>query len=133
MNSTDLIPPGFREWAPFNLQAEKVTLAHTPRQCGVYVVRSPRPFGRFRGESDIVYVGSASNANGLKRRIRSYFHPGPSMRTSLRIRSKLDLIDDLHISCRITLASEDPRDIEHEILLAYEREHLELPPFNRQE
>ncbi|TET42704.1 MAG: GIY-YIG nuclease family protein [Dehalococcoidia bacterium] len=115
------------------MESESQLLGKTPDSDGVYIIRSSQPFGRFRGESDTVYVGSSANAQGgLKRRIRFFFHPGPSQHTSKRIKALLDLGGKLQISFH-TCTAQKARSLEKEILKEYVREHLELPPYNRSE
>ncbi len=132
MNSADLLGRGFQTWKPFRLSQESSLLAGLPNEPGVYVLRSPRPFGRYRGSSDIVYIGSTADSKGMKHRIRFYFHPGPTQETNMRIRGKLDLVDDLEIGWKSTADPELARCLEGDLLADYERDHLELPPFNRQ-
>jgi len=113
------------------MEEESQLLGKIPDSSGVYIISSPQPFGRYRGESDVVYVGSSANAQGgLKRRIRFFFHPGPSQYTSKRIKALLDLGEKLEISFH-TCTALKARSLEKEILQEYVREHLELPPYNR--
>lgn len=132
MNSTDLADLGFRSWRSFSLSDEKNLLDSLPRQMGVYAIRDTFHFGRYRGDSDIVYFGSTINSDGLRRRIRFYFHPGPSQHTSQRIRKILDQIPTLQIAWIQSEMPKEARSLEKTLLARYFNEHLELPPFNRQ-
>jgi hypothetical protein len=131
MLGEDLQELGFIEWLPFTLVEQSRLIGELPQSDGVYVIRSSRSFGRYRGESDIVYVGSSANATGgLKGRVKFFFRPGPSQYTSLRIKALLDRAEELEISFRICPAME-ARSLEKEILKQYVDEHWELPPYNR--
>ena len=85
MRSTELAEYGLRSWVTFNQAGEKALLAALPTRPGVYVMRCRRDYQRAVGSSDVLYVGSATNAQGLKTRLRQYFHPGPTQRTNKRI------------------------------------------------
>ena len=64
MLSEDLQKRGFIEWLPFTLVEQSRLIGELPQSDGVYVIRSSKSFGRYKGESDIVYVGSSANATG---------------------------------------------------------------------
>jgi len=131
MLSKDLHKRGFSEWLPFTLVEQPRLIGELPQSDGVYVIRSSRSFGRYRGESDIVYVGSSTNATGgLKGRAKFFFRPGRSQYTSLRIKALLDRAEELEISFRVCLAIE-ARSLEKGILKQYVDDHWELPPYNR--
>jgi len=132
MNSQDLAKHGFTRWAAFNLAEEGALLATLPSRPGVYALRWSRVFGRFRGESDIVYIGSAINARGLRKRIRHYFRPGKTQRTSQRIRQLLGLLNDLEFSWVERSDPVEARSLERKLLAEYADDHIELPPLDRQ-
>lgn len=133
MMSKDLQKQGFVEWLPFTVGHKSQLLGKVPNSDGVYVIRSCRPFGRYRGHSDIIYVGSSANATrGLKGRVSFFFRPGPSQYTSKRIKALLDRAEELEISFRICPAVE-ARSLEKNIIKQYVDEHWELPPYNRRE
>ena len=111
---------------------EDALLTVLPKQMGVYVIRDSKNFGRYKGESDIVYIGSTVSSGGLKRRIRLYFHPGQTQHTSQRIHKMLRQIHTLEISWICSLSGVDARRIEKKLLTQYHSDHFELPPFNRQ-
>jgi len=115
---------GFTKWFPF----DKQSLEHVPQQIGIYAIRKAggQCFGRLRGESDILYIGSAESEGGLKQRLQHYFHPGPTQWTNRRI-------NEFAKKYRMEVAwypSDEPRNLEHELLKQYLKEHDELPPFN---
>jgi len=132
MKSADLIQEGFKIWYPFNLEAEQILIANLPRTHGVYIIRRKHHFGRFIGESDISFIGSATKKNGLKERIRQYYHPGPTQRTNQRILKLLNNIKDFELSYKEVASIVKAREIEKSILQRFEEEHGELPPLSRQ-
>jgi hypothetical protein len=133
MKSEELSVIKFSEWIPFGINQERQVLEYLPESIGVYIIRTNHLFGRLVGESDIIYIGSAINNRGIRRRVKYYFHPGPSQQTSLRINKRIPLISNLEISYVASQTKVDARVLEKQLLLAYEKDHLELPPFNRQE
>jgi hypothetical protein len=131
MTSHELADEGFDTWYAFSLQTEQQVLEALPDDAtGVYVIRDKRKFGRYRGESDIVYVGCAPKQD-LKKRISLYFRGHETQLTNKRIHDRLKLIDSLEISC-LPCAGAKAESIERELLRRYEDAHLELPPFNEQ-
>ena len=124
MNSKQLRQKGFSQWFPFTGHG----VGKVPRQSGVYVLRKAQGvlFGRLRGESDILYIGSTQARGGLKQRLRQYLHPGPTQWTNLRIH-------ELAKKCEMEVGwcqCDEPRNIEHQLLQQYLQEHDELPPLN---
>lgn len=101
-------------------------LSVLPKKSGFYIFRlaNSHYFGRLKGNSDILYIGSASTT--LKRRIKSYFNPGRSQKTSIRINSMMEKYD-IEIAWNKCL---NPKKEEAELLENYFSEHDELPPFN---
>jgi len=124
MNSEQLKQKGFFSWFPFTDHG----VGKAPKQSGVYALRKARGalFGRLRGESDILYIGSTEARGGLKQRLRQYLHPGPTQWTNLRIYqlAKKHEIEVGWYSCN------EPGNVEHQLLQQYLQEHDELPPLN---
>jgi hypothetical protein len=85
MKSGDLIQHGFANWLRFNRAEESTLLTGLPSSPAVYVLRDHAEHCRWRGRSDIYYIGSATNTAGLKWRIRNIFHPGGKNETNQRI------------------------------------------------
>jgi len=110
------------EWRA--LSKEVLTIA--PREGGIYIIRMAqgRVFGRLRGSSDILYIGSAKR---LRRRLRGYFYPGPTQWTNKRVHAMMSK-HPMEIAWCIT---EDYAEAERELLRLYLDQHDELPPFNR--
>ena len=73
----------FSEWHP--LIEESIEKA--PDVQGAYVLRrvQGQRFGRLRGESDIMYIGSAAGKRGLKWRLELFLHPGRRQLVNMRI------------------------------------------------
>jgi excinuclease UvrABC nuclease subunit len=132
MNSKDLARLGFSDWRGFSLSEEKRLLSSLPKKMGVYVIRDSSQFGRYHGKSDIVYIGSSTSSDGLRRRIRFYFHPGLTQHTSKRIREMLNQIQTLKIAWVQSAVPGQARALEKNLLGEYVNDHFELPPFNRQ-
>ena len=132
MNSAKLAEFGFANWNDLSLAGEKSLLASLPRSLGVYVIRDTTEFGRYRGKSDLVYIGSATGKDGLRKRIRFYFHPGPTQATSQRIHRMLNIVETLQIAWILSNSAADATSLEKQLLAKYSDQHLELPPFNRQ-
>jgi len=126
MDSTELkdIRKDFSEWILLNEKCVK----KTPKQPGAYVIRKGggQRFGRLRGKSDILYIGSTEAKGGLRQRLRQYLHPGPTQWTNRRINKLL-------IKYKMEVAwctCNEPGNLEHQLLRRYLKEHDELPPLN---
>lgn len=130
VNSLDLNNYGFGRWWPFNLAGEKNLLGNVPRNPGVYAVRHRQPYRRATGESDLLYIGSAANQQGLNMRLRQYFHPGPTQATNKRILTLVGKSADFEVSFVVTPSPARARGLEAELLERYESDHGELPPQN---
>ncbi len=133
MDSNTLSRKGFERWQSFNLKAEPTLSSGLPTFNGVYVIINDVSFGRFVGESDIVYIGSASGENGLRGRILEYFHPGPTQNANKRMNGILHLHPGLKISYTLTPSADDGQALESSLLNEYDKQHGELPPANRKE
>lgn len=126
MDSTEIQPVGgkFSEWKNFN----KDNIEKAPSKQGVYILRKNggQSFGRLKGKSDLLYIGSTEANNGLKQRLKQYLNPGPTQWTNLRINK---LLKKYNVEVSWCLSNE-PRNLEHQLLNRYLNEHDELPPFN---
>jgi len=129
MNSAALNVFGFRTWHPLNLSTEKTLLASLPSRTGVYAIRCSNAHRSF-GPSDLVYFGKATNADGLKRRITQYFHPGHGNQTSLRIRAEFADCTDFELSW-IEYPADQAAQVESLLIAGYEKAHGALPPWNK--
>jgi len=122
MNSSEL--KNFSKWHPL----QQSSLVAVPKKWGTYIFRKSGggQIGRLNGSSDILYIGSTKNRRGLNQRMRQYLHPGPTQLTSLRI-NKFMKETPLEVAWCIT---DEPENMEHELLKRYSQEHNELPPLN---
>jgi len=120
-------------WAPFTRSAEIDLLRSLPTALGVYVILFQSPQARRRGESDIAYIGRAVNQNGLRGRVRQYYHPGPTQTTNIAMNMRIcepDCALRLGFVSRTDVAS--AKRLESDLLIEFEEAHGELPPYNRQ-
>jgi hypothetical protein len=132
MNSDDLKNRHFGSWHAFSLAAERVLLDELPTAPGVYSMRLPVAQARRRGASNIAYVGKATNRNGLRGRIRQYFHPGWRQSTNLEMKARLVGCVAMEIAFVVTSDVAEAENLESEPLLLFEGAHGERPPFNKQ-
>ena len=130
MTTEDLKAKGFVSWSKFNSVRKAELLLRLPRKFGVYVIRANKPVKRARGESDIVYFGSACNQNGLRGRINQYFSPGPTQPTNKRIIALVGESDDYEIGWFQVPAKSDAVALEQRLLERYIADHGERPPQN---
>ncbi len=108
-------------------------LGQLPSAPGVYVVLFDCMHERLVGSSDIAYIGKATNQNGLRGRVRQYFHPGPTQSTNLAMKERLWEHDcSLRVGFTTSKSKADAERLESELLIQFEIEHGELPPYNRQ-
>lgn len=131
MRCADLAHWNFSGWAPFNRGHRSLIIDNLPSIPGVYVVGARTASPMKRGRSDLVYVGSAANQDGLRLRIRQYYHPGPSQVTNKRILSLITASDDHFLSYLTAPSGEVAKKWETAILNRFYQEHGQLPPENK--
>jgi excinuclease UvrABC nuclease subunit len=131
MRSPDLASYGFGTWSPFSKAGKSALINSLPVRPGVYAIRCCREFTRKNGSSDILYLGSATNAQGVRHRIRQYFSPGPTQRTNIRILALIGDCDDYELAFVVTKSIPEAKMLEATLLEKYEGEHGELPPENK--
>jgi hypothetical protein len=128
MNSNTIACYGFNQWSLFSLESKNGLLGCLTKQTGVYVIRYEKNFGRLKGCSDILYIGSTINRKGMWKRIGQYFDPDPTQVTNKRIHEFLKR----HIPMEISfIYLEVPERLESQLLQEYITDHDELPPLNR--
>jgi hypothetical protein len=120
--------------APAGIADERALLRYLPpRKMEVYIFRSVEPVIRLIGSSDILYIGSATNARGLQQRVRQYYHPGPTQRTHQKIKAYLELnAAGVSVGHLVRETAEDALDLERLLLETYYWAHGDLPPLNTQ-
>lgn len=131
MKSSDLASYGFGVWSPFSKLAKSSLIASLPSRPGVYAIRYCQESTRGTGTSDILYFGPATNAQGIKNRIRQYFSPGPTQWTNIRILVLMGDCADYELAYVATDSIPEAKMLEAVLLEKYEREHGELPPENK--
>ena len=114
---------GFDKWMPFDR-----ALDYADEKVGVYEIRMKggRKFGRVKGESDIVYIGSTTKS--FKSRFRGYMKPGKSQKTNQHVKW-------FSTKCGLEVAFlpiEKPKFYESLLIDTYLADHDELPPLNHQ-
>ena len=124
----------FSEWHTLNEQC----LKQVSTRPGIYVIRKHSgQFGRLRGKSDILYIGSTETTGGLRTRLRRYLYPSRHSTTDNRVhqflkRYEMDIawcaFEKPHQSHK--LKSYKPRNAEYRLLQLYVEQHYELPPLN---
>ena len=93
---------------------------------GVYRVRAKRSQRRLVGDSDIMYFGKATNAEGLKRRLTQYFHPGHLQTTCLKIREQIELPPEGFEVAWTTCESEEAKRLEARLVREFQSLHVPL-------
>lgn len=133
MKYSDLTSRGFGALVSFTASAEKTVLTSLPALLGVYVVVLPQCAACQRGESDIAYIGKSTNANGIRGRVRQYYHPGPTQSTNITMNARL-----LEQGCSLRLgfitasSKAVTQRLESDLLPEFESQHNQFPLFNRQ-
>lgn len=130
MTTSDLEKEGFVAWMAFNRLGKAELLRKVPSQFGVYVVRATKEIKRIRGESDIVYIGSACNQNHLRGRISQYFSPGPTQITNRRMLTLIGESTEFEIGWLAVAIKSRAVGLEQEFLERYFTDHGERPPQN---
>ena len=126
MDSYTLYKYGFKNW--YKLTDIRLGEITPPSEPGTYVLRLNRSFGRLRGQSDILYIGSTSN---IYHRIIENYLEGRGGKTTQRIRYYIFDREYLELIEISWVTTDNPKQLEEELLKKYEEEHHELPPWNR--
>ena len=125
MRSPDLCQLGFGSWFRFNRSGERSLVAAAPAKPGVYALRCCGDYQRIAGTSDILYFGSATNREGLKKRLYQYFHPGPTQQTNKRILTMVADCADFEVALVETKSIPEAKMLEATLLEKYETDHGE--------
>ncbi len=127
MDSASLQDRGVGSWVAFNCTSEREVLAGLPTLPGAYIMLLGEYEQRRRGTSDIAYIGMATNRNGLRGRVRQYFHPGPTQSTNIAMNQRLSAAGcPLRIGFVAAASVAAARRMESDLLLQFESEHYEL-------
>jgi hypothetical protein len=121
----------FSGWQKWNSE----TIRKAPNRPGVYAFRlAGNGFGRFKGESDLVYIGCTASNNGtIRGRLSDHL---PSRADGSNVAQRLhdaQKMGNLEVGWKILARSKEAIDEEGRLLRKYYGNHLELPPVNRSE
>lgn len=112
-----------------------------PAVHGVYIIRSSQPLNRVKGKSDIIYIGQSGG--GIKGGKQGLGPKGNSRGRLFNTRSSHEIhvrkkIEKLFLNSKFKLEYFIVKDkkrimiIEENLLVAYFKDHFELPPANHQ-
>jgi len=105
-------------------------LEGAPQSPGVYVFRiEESPCGRLLGHSDLIYIGTTTR-QGLSGRLRNHANQKDGRHWLRRIPNEVGRLEVAWLALETHAAA---RIKESELLAQYAREHIELPPGNRQQ
>jgi len=103
-------------------------------QPAVYMICCDQPFGRLKGQSDVLYIGATGRLGGdsLNCRLRGYRYPSSDHAREIKRKTELLISEGIVLTLKWTSVPEkhDALNIESETLLHYLQYHFELPPFN---
>ena len=124
MDSASIV--GFSDWYLWPGPA----LDKASQSPGVYVFRvKGSPCGRLLGHSDLIYIGTTTK-QGLSGRLREHANQKDGRHWLKRIPNEVGKLE----VAWLTLGTHDAARIkESDLLVQYAREHIELPPGNRQQ
>jgi len=148
MDSGFLIKEGFKKFGEFDYKDISVNKSDLNCQ-GVYAFVLDKRFPRLNGVTDILYIGEAGGRTGrsILKRMEDYLRAYKSAPQDKRIS---DSLKKVKTKIRVGLALRDlklrnkvfifykktPIDRckkeENKLLKTYSRDHIELPPLNRQ-
>ena len=111
-------------WFPVGPSSSSIVV---PDSAGTYEVRTDYEFGRLRGRSTLIYVGSTGN---LKRRFldQRFVDPERYLSRTEKLLLKGGHVVELRYATTSDIAT--ARRLEAERLSDYEQKHWELPPGN---
>jgi excinuclease UvrABC nuclease subunit len=101
-----------------------------PIESGIYVFKLNRYLEKLKSKSDILYIGSSKN---LQKRIINNYLKGRGGPTTKRIHSyliKRNYINFVEVGWKIT---KNYKNLEVELINKFDKDHDQLPPWNRRE
>ena len=126
MNRSELIARGFDRSIPFDPWGATSGCSSLPLTPGVYGICAAGP------DSEVIYIGCAANARGLRGRILQYFRPGPSQHTNHRVRNFIGSSGNAYLLFyRSAASSQQARTLEYQILTDFVHQNRRLPRLNR--
>jgi hypothetical protein len=129
MDSSNLIDfAGWRKWC-------RAAAEEAPQKPGAYIFRlaAGESFGRLKGKSDLVYIGSTTKRT-IRDRLRDHLSAKKIERNvGYRLARVRKEVGPLEVSWRAFDTHGGAKHEERALLGSYERDHIEFPPLNRQE
>lgn len=120
------VASGTYKWSGWHPLNEKTVREIVPGKPGVYQVRwKDGAVPRFRGSSEVLYIGQAK---GLRGRILKMLTLGAPHIANVPIDWAIK--NGYHLEFR-WVQNDSPRQCEKELLREYQREHIDTSPFNR--
>jgi len=113
------------EWYPLDSQSATLSIPNSP---GVCQIRTDFAVNRLRGQSPIVCIGSS--VPSLRNRLVSQRIRNPERYLSRAEKFLRQAGHSLGFRYKITVDGHAARNLEAQLLQAYEEEHWELPPGN---
>jgi hypothetical protein len=113
------------EWYPLSYQS----LTHLPDVPGIYEIRTDYEFGRLRGSSRVVYIGSAAGRGEptLRKRLgKRISDPEGNLSGAEKLLQSAG--HTLEFRFAKAVDRETAREMEKRRLTEYEEEHWEAPP-----
>jgi hypothetical protein len=129
MTSSDLSK--FSNWQEWNPEAVR----KAPNLPGVYAFRlAGKSFGRFNGSSDLVYIGCTESVDGtIQRRLSDHLPSRANVQSVARRLLNAQKVGKIEVCWKALKTAEEASKNEAKLLRAYVRDHIELPPINRNE
>lgn len=90
-----------------------------------------RPVARLKGESDIIYIGIATN---IQKRLRSHLNiMAVERNTAFYLQRIQTEVGSVQVGWQIFEEHDTAKSLERNLLARYTEDHVEFPPLNRQE
>ncbi len=119
-------------WSDWYLLESKLDVVNVPDLSGIYEIRTDYEFGRLKGSSQVVYIGSAAGGSKPSLKVRLMDQRAKNPCRYLTRTEKLLKEAGHTLEFRFLIAHDGitAKHTESEKLTAYEKEHWELPPGN---
>ena len=120
------------QWSEWHPLTKKCQAADVPDMPGIYEIRTDYEFGRLRGTSKVVYVGTAASGSrpSLRSRLVDQRIGNPDRFLSRTERLLRESGHDLEFHFATAIDGKTAKEMESRRLSEYEEEHWELPPGN---
>lgn len=126
MKSTEIDELG--QWEQWPTAA----LDKSPGTPGIYVFRLPACFGRLRGESDIIRIGTTEKGKRtIRDRLKEHYRSRKDQWSVLGMICREH--PDIQVAWKECASHMDGRIRESDLLVRYWQDHLEFPPANRRQ